>query len=278
MAFKLRFNSKFIFDSTCKLTVITNPTKKGGQTQSKSKVNVKTDGIDATKPANENGELRTAIVDVLMNDDAVMQPLIDAVSEALVAKLLASTNFMSSRADKLESNGALGCNSSMLENVRHDVNESCKMDIDKSAESTAALQTQIASIERTQQSLTDEVDELEQYSRRNCLVFHGLPENSAAAGNDNTTEVILKVAGSLGVHLDAGSIDHSHRMGRTSPEYAGTRNPRPVIVKFTSYEPRRAIFTSKRKLKGTHIVITGRPAILRTLRRHGPVMVASFVC
>ena len=38
-----------------------------------------------------------------------MTPLIDAVSEALVAKLLASTSFMSSLADRLESNGALGC-------------------------------------------------------------------------------------------------------------------------------------------------------------------------
>ena len=105
---------------------------------------------------------------------------------------------MSSRADKLESNGALGCNSSTLENVRQDVYECCKMDIDKSAESTAALQAQIASMGRTQQCLTDEIDELEQYSRRNCLVFHGLPENSATAGNENTTEAILKVAGSLG--------------------------------------------------------------------------------
>ena len=39
----------------------------------------------------ENGDLRTAIVDVLRNDDAVMQTIIDAVSEALVTKLLAST-------------------------------------------------------------------------------------------------------------------------------------------------------------------------------------------
>ena len=45
-----------------------------------------------------------------------------------------------------------------------------------------------------------------------------------AAGNDNTTEAILKVAGSLGVHLDAGCIDRSNRMGRTSPESSGTRN------------------------------------------------------
>ena len=104
---------------------------------------------------------RTAIVDILMN--AVMQLLIDAVSEALVAKLLASTNFMSSLAEKLESNGALGCNSSTLEDVRQDVYESCKVDIDKSAESTAALQAQIASMERTQQSesLTDEIQPAE---------------------------------------------------------------------------------------------------------------------
>ena len=56
------------------------------------------------------------------------------------------------------------------------------------------VQAQIASMERTQQSLTDEIDELQQYSRRNCLVFHGQPENSAAAGNDNTTEAILKMS------------------------------------------------------------------------------------
>ena len=49
----------------------------------------------------ENGDLRTAIVDVLRNDDAVMQTIIDAVSEALVSKLLASKTFMSTLADKL---------------------------------------------------------------------------------------------------------------------------------------------------------------------------------
>ena len=139
---------------------MTKPKKKGSQTQSKSNVNVKTDGIDATKPANENCDLRTAIVDVLMNDDAVMQPLIDAVTEGLVAKLLSSTNFISSLAYKLESIGALGY-SSTLENVRQDVYESCKMGIDKSVDSIAAMQAQIASMERTQQSLTDEIDELE---------------------------------------------------------------------------------------------------------------------
>ena len=58
-------------------------------------------------PPKENGDLRTAIVDVLLNDDAVMQTINNAVSDALVSKLLASKDFMATLADKLLSHGAL---------------------------------------------------------------------------------------------------------------------------------------------------------------------------
>ena len=89
-------------------------------------------------------------------------------------------------------------------------------------------------------------------------MFHGLPESTGGAGVDNSKGAIMQVVGSLGVQLDPSCIDRCHRMGRTSSESAGIhRNPRPVIVvKFISYEPRRAIFTAKRKLKGTKFVIT----------------------
>ena len=53
-------------------------------------------------PPKENGDLRTAIVDVLLNDDAVMQTIINAVSDALVSKLPASKDFMATLADKLQ--------------------------------------------------------------------------------------------------------------------------------------------------------------------------------
>ena len=61
--------------------------------------------------------------------------------------------------------------------------------------------------------------------------------------------------GSLDMQLDSGCC--SRRMGHTSSGSAGTRNPRLVIVKFTMYEKCiLAILTTKRKLKGTNIVIT----------------------
>ena len=101
-----------------------------------------------------------------------------------------------------------------------------------------------------------ELEELGQYNQRNSIVFHGLKENSA--GVDNTTEAKMRCVKdqSLGMQLDVSCIDRSHRMGHSSSESAGTRNPRPVTVKFTSYEPCRAIFTAKHKLKGTNVVIT----------------------
>ena len=48
--------------------------------------------IVKTTVPKENGDLRAAIVDVLMNAD--MQTLIDAVSQALVSKLLANKDCM----------------------------------------------------------------------------------------------------------------------------------------------------------------------------------------
>ena len=69
----------------------------------------------------ENGNLRTAIVDVLLNYDNVMQTLIDAVSEALVSKHLASKNFMCTLAAKLLSNGA-------LDSVKQSIYEASAMD------------------------------------------------------------------------------------------------------------------------------------------------------
>ena len=178
---------------------MTNPKKKGGQAKS----NVNTNGIDSTKPANR--DIRAAIIEIISNDDTVIQSIIDTVSDVIIKKLLSNGSFVDKLADKLMSNGVLD-NSSCMENVRQQVYESCKMDFDKSAETTAALHTQIANTERSNQSLTEELDKLEQYSRRNCLVFHGLLESTSSTCVDNSTGAIMQVVGSLGVQLDPGCI------------------------------------------------------------------------
>ena len=93
------------------------------------------------------------------------------------------------------------------------------------------------------------MDAMEQYSRRNCLVVLGVPESKKDTG-----EALLEVFNDrLNVRVTPQCIDRSHRLGRQQPS---TDKPRPVIVKFVSYETHRQVFSAKRRLKGCKLVIT----------------------
>ena len=54
------------------------------------------------------------------------------------------------------------------------------------------------------------MDDHEQYSRRNCLVLHGIPETAKESSDDIVIGTIKK---NLGVTLDKSAIDRSHRIG-----------------------------------------------------------------
>ena len=83
-------------------------------------------------------------------------------------------------------------------------------------------------------ALSDEVDALEQCSRRNCLLLHGVPESSK-----DTTEAAIAVFNSrLDLNINNEYIDRSHRLGQPRSDTDSDR-PRPIIVKFASYETRR---------------------------------------
>ena len=97
------------------------------------------------------------------------------------------------------------------------------------------------------ESLADQQNNLEQYSRRNCLRVSGVNEDA----NEDTDTIIMTLAREkLGTPLSLSDIDRSHRIGQP----ASTKK-RPIIVKFTSYRARASVLKNRRKLKGTGIVI-----------------------
>ena len=170
---------------------------------------------DIPKPAKENGDLRAAIIDVLMNDDAVMQTLIDSVSEALVAKLVASKEFMATLADRLVSNCA-------LDTVKKSVYEASAMDSTRTYATVTAMEGKLAVLDNNNKALSDEMDALEQYSRRNCLLFHGVPETDT----DTTESVISLCQVKLDVNVSPEIIDRSHRLGQRHVGPSGEFKPR----------------------------------------------------
>ena len=130
--------------------------------------------------------------------------------------------------------------------------------------------------------------EAEQYSRRNCARFFGIPEIKG----ENTDKIVLEVAKEkLGINLRLDDIDRSHRVGailRTGPA-SGASQPapdsasssqaskstststswatvateakrknarhRPIIVKFSTYRARQSVMAVRRLLKDTGISI-----------------------
>ena len=59
----------------------------------------------------------------------------------------------------------------------------------KKNEKIKELEETIDILTEKNKSLTSDVDELEQYSRRNCLLLHGVQENE----NENTDDIVLRL-------------------------------------------------------------------------------------
>ena len=99
-------------------------------------------------------------------------------------------------------------------------------------------------------SLTSDVNELEQYSRRNCLLLHEVQENE----NKNTDDIVLKtMSEELNIEIKENDLVRTHRIGNRNRKDG---QPRAIIVKFTCCAIRNKIYSNQKKLKGKIFLIT----------------------
>ena len=92
-------------------------------------------------------------------------------------------------------------------------------------------------------ALESQADQAEQYSRRNCLRISGYVEDL----NENTDNIVLKLADDTGSSIQLEDIDRSHRVG--NPTGAKRKVPRDIIVKFATYRSRADFYKARTKLK-----------------------------
>ena len=88
-------------------------------------------------------------------------------------------------------------------------------------------------------ALKDELEEAEQYSRRNCLVFHGIAEDKGESTSGVVMEIIRNQLEISDDKVSMKDIDRSHRLGKLKNERATRANKprnRPIIVKFKGYD------------------------------------------
>lgn len=116
-------------------------------------------------------------------------------------------------------------------------------------------------------SLDNKIENLEQYSRRNNLRVFGLAEDKP---EDASRAVINLFKTKMKLEIKPSDIDRVHRIGRVDGDSDKTR---PLLIKFTNYNARRSVFTNKKILKGTNIIIRedltiSRLNLLRSALKH----------
>ena len=108
----------------------------------------------------------------------------------------------------------------------------------------------VAKLAQKVDDLSEAVEKQRQYSRRNYLLLHRIPEKK----QENTDDLCIKA---INKHLDLDikdrDIDRTHRIG--NPRNTDVK-PRPIIIKLVRYNDRKKIFGSKKKLKGKMVAIT----------------------
>ena len=94
-----------------------------------------------------------------------------------------------------------------------------------------------------------QVDQQTQYSRGNCILFHGI---KVEKDEDTNSIFINTVKEEMDIEILTNNLDWSHRIINHKTKI----KERPVIAKFVRYNLKHNIFKNNKLLKGKGVSIT----------------------
>ena len=107
--------------------------------------------------------------------------------------------------------------------------------------------------------LEEKVENLEQYSRRQQLLFEGIPESN----DENTDICVIEECKKVNITLTLFDIQRSHRLGRRRDG-----RPRPIIVHLANYRQKRAIIQAAKR------DLFDKISAARQQKKKGPIKLA----
>ena len=103
-------------------------------------------------------------------------------------------------------------------------------------EETASLRTQILSITNDLKQAKKSLNELEQYTRRDCTEIRGIPLPEEPSEED-TNDMVIQLSEKIGAPMERNDISISHRI----PSVRDSVEP-AIIVKFVRHEVRENFY------------------------------------
>ena len=132
-------------------------------------------------------------------------------------------------------------------------NDTSKVSLDKLACEFKEFKTSVWGILELLKSLinnlSSQIDEIDNSSRRNALLFGGIEE---AEGENLVSTILGTIQVLMGVsNINASAIQSCHRLGTKS----ASRN-RPILVRFNDLKVRSDLWRNKKKLKSSQVILS----------------------
>ncbi|XP_077507280.1 uncharacterized protein LOC144116387 [Amblyomma americanum] len=109
------------------------------------------------------------------------------------------------------------------------------------------MQADTSNVARIIQELETRIEDAENRSRRNNLIFYGIPDTTDSETWAESEKLIIDVCrNNLQITVEPHEIERAHRLGRHSQD-----KNRPIIVKFTSSKTKESILSNGQNLKDT---------------------------
>ena len=111
----------------------------------------------------------------------------------------------------------------------------------------SSLKNEVAELRSIALQNKHDMNELEQYSRRDCFEIRGVPVPDL----ESTDAAVVKMAECIAVELDENDISTSHRLPMRKKTSSQSKRPEqpPAITKFISRDKRDELYWAKSKLK-----------------------------
>ena len=103
------------------------------------------------------------------------------------------------------------------------------------------LKSTVQMMESHVKQLRESINEMEQYSRRECLEIKGIPVTK----DENTDELVTKVGELMGLSIKEEIISVSHRLP-ISNRYKGKRTESTIIVKFVRRNTKELYYRARK--------------------------------
>lgn len=121
----------------------------------------------------------------------------------------------------------------------------CEEENKKLQNENKTLQKTLDKLDTSLRSVTKANNDLEQYTRRECVEIRGVPQKP----EESTNSIVKDMGKAIGVDITDTDISVSHRLPPSKSYKSKKPGPSPIIVKFVRRDTKDAFYQARLKLK-----------------------------